>query len=132
MKFIRLGYVAVVLVAIGAALAAGPLWGAVASVLFLWPALRHLRRQFTKLSIGGDKLRHETGMAAKSTRTIQLSKIQDVRVDQTLFQRLFGVGNLAIETAGETSRLVVANVDAPQPLADHLIELAQKGFARGV
>ncbi len=60
-----------------------------------------------KLTIAGDKLRYETGLASKSMRIIQLPKVQDVRVLQSFWQRIFGVGDISIETAGENSRLVV-------------------------
>ena len=66
------------------------------------------------------------GVASRSTRNIQLSKIQDVRVDQGVGQRLFGVGNLAIETAGESSRLTLFNVDKPQELADEIMNRVPK------
>jgi uncharacterized membrane protein YdbT with pleckstrin-like domain len=97
-----------------------------APAVLLWPALRWLRRQFTKAVISGDRLRYETGVAAKSTRNIQLSKLQDARVDQRLAQRLWNVGDLSLETAGETSRLTIANVDNPQALADEIMNRAQK------
>jgi uncharacterized membrane protein YdbT with pleckstrin-like domain len=130
-KFVRFGYIAV-FVLIGIALAAAsnyeaPLWlAAVAAVLLLWPAQRHLRLRFTKITVTGDKLRYETGMLSKTTRTIQLSKVQDIRVDQSLGQRLAGVGDISIETAGETSRLVVSSIDDPQAVADHLMEASQQ------
>ena len=68
-------------------------------------------------------------MASRSTRNIQLSKIQDVRVDQSLTHRMLGIGNLSIETAGEASRLALRNVDSPQQLADEIMSRAQKGTA---
>ena len=74
-------------------------------LILLWPLARWIRRNFSKATITGDRLRYETGFTSKSTRTIQLSKVQDVRVDQRMSQRLFGVGDIAIETAGEASRL---------------------------
>jgi uncharacterized membrane protein YdbT with pleckstrin-like domain len=95
-------------------------------LILLWPAAKALRQRFTKAVISGDRLRYETGMASKSTRTIQLSKLQDVRVDQRLSQRIFNVGDLSIETAGETSRLTIVNVDGPQALADEIMNLAQQ------
>src|SRR5690242_12101126 len=52
--------------------------------ILLWPAMRGLERRFTRAVISGDRLRYESGMTSKSTRTIQLSKVQDVRVDQGL------------------------------------------------
>jgi hypothetical protein len=41
-----------------------------------------------------------------------------------LSQRIFGVGDLAIETAGESSRLVVENLDNPRQLAEQLTDLS--------
>jgi uncharacterized membrane protein YdbT with pleckstrin-like domain len=93
----------------------------VAPLVLISPALRALRRQFTKTTIVGDRLRYETGAFAKSTRTLQLSKLQDVRVDQNVIQRIFGVGNLSLETSGEASRLTIEDVDNPQALADEIL-----------
>jgi uncharacterized membrane protein YdbT with pleckstrin-like domain len=98
-------------------------------LILLWPGARALRRNLTRAVIGADRLRYETGVTFKTTRNIQLSKIQDVRVDQRLMQRMFNVGDLSIETAGESSRLTIANVDNPQPLADEIMNRAQKGTA---
>jgi uncharacterized membrane protein YdbT with pleckstrin-like domain len=127
LKFIKLGYV-VVLVIIGAAAWFGlsyqeppmPWIPAVAGLLILWPISKNIRRMATKLIISGDKLRYEAGFLSKSTRTISLAKVQDVSVHQTLFQRMTGTGDLSIETAGESSRLTVHNIDAPQKVADEL------------
>jgi putative membrane protein len=83
-----------------------------------------------KLTVSSDKLRFETGFLAKSTRTIQLAKVQDVRVDQSLKQRVFGVGTLSIETAGEGSRLAVGDIDQPQALADEIMRRSE--LAAGV
>jgi membrane protein YdbS with pleckstrin-like domain len=102
-----------------------PGWAAILPVFLLaWPAIRWMRRQFTKAIITGDHLRYEVGIASRSTRNIQMSKIQDVRVDQTAVQRLLDIGNLSIETAGETSRLTLLNVDKPQALADEIMARA--------
>ncbi|MCU1236147.1 MAG: rane-flanked domain [Candidatus Solibacter sp.] len=98
----------------------------VAPMVFIYPAVYALRRQFTSVTVTGDRLRLETGALAKSTRTIQLSKVQDVRVDQRLLQRFFGVGNISIETAGEASRLVLENIDNPQAVADQLLDRAHQ------
>ena len=96
-----------------------------APLVLISPAMRALRRQFTKTTIAGDRLHHETGAFSKSTRTIQLSKLQDVRVDQSMSQRIFGVGNLTLETSGETSRLVLDDIDSPQATADEIINRSQ-------
>lgn len=99
-------------------------------VVFFWPASRAFRRRYTKAVISGDRLRYEAGLAAKSTRTIQLSKVQDVRVDQRMMQRVFNVGDISIETAGEASRLSLLNVDDPQALADEILNRSSRGAAQ--
>jgi uncharacterized membrane protein YdbT with pleckstrin-like domain len=95
------------------------------ALLFLFPMAGSIRRHFTRMTFVGDKLRYEIGILSKTTRTIQISKIQDVTVSQSLWQRLFGIGTLSIETAGETSRLTIANIDEPRVVAEELLDAAQ-------
>jgi len=131
MKFIKLGYALVLLVIVAAVIGASMLpqddaqyrpWAMGLPVLLLiWPIRRHIQRNFTKGTISGDKLRYEVGAFGKTTRNISLPKVQDVRVDQSGTQRMFGIGNLSIETAGEASRLTMRNIDRPQAVADQVL-----------
>ena len=134
-KFIKAGAILAAIVVLGVEIAYVTIWcnGAprwlpiVAPLLLLWPAERWVRRYFRKAVVTADRLRYEVGVTSKSTRNIQLSKVQDVRVDQRIMQRLWSVGDLSIETAGEASRLTIHNVDDPQALADEIMTRAQKG-----
>jgi len=99
--------------------------------LLLLPALvvvaaaaAHVSRRFTRLTVTGDRLRYESGILGKSTRTMELAKVQDVRVDQSLGQRMLKLGNLSIETAGETSRMTIGNIDRPNEVAERILEAA--------
>ena len=143
-KFIKAGYAIVfLLILVGAVaqykvkelqnlnLPQGVVPGVLA-LLLLWPISRHIERRFTKMTIIGDKLRYEVGMLSKSTRTIQLSKVQDVTVRQHLGQRMAGVGSLAIETAGESSRLTFPSIDSPQSVAEHIIDASHRIGVRGI
>ena len=144
MKFIKLGYLVVIALIAGAAIAQNhwqeslppelPSWliPALCALLLLWPVSRHFRQRFTKMTMAGDKLRYETGMLSKSTRTIQLSKVQDVTVRQSLSQRMAGIGDLSIETAGESSRLTFPNIDGPQAIADRVIDASHRIGVRGI
>lgn len=131
MKFIKAGYAGVIVLVVAGSVLwymmhPDPVWvPAVLLLLLLWPLSHHIRRQSAKVTISGDKLRYELGLLSKTTRTIQLAKIQDVRVDQSLMQRMFGVGNVSIETAGEASRLTVRHIDLPQAIADEIMARAQ-------
>jgi uncharacterized membrane protein YdbT with pleckstrin-like domain len=99
--------------------------------VLLWPLERWVRRQATKATLSGEHLRYQTGVLSRTTRNIQLPKLQDARVEQRLLQRFCGVGDLSLETAGEASRLTIPNVDDPQALADEIMNRAQAGAASG-
>lgn len=132
LKLVRAGYTAVSCV-VALCVLAYTNWGAerapawvlvLPALLFLWPAARHLRYRFTVMTIGAGKLRYETGIFTRSKRVIQLAKIQDVRVVQRLSQRLLGTGDISIETAGETSLLLMQNVDRPDAVTDAVLHAA--------
>jgi uncharacterized membrane protein YdbT with pleckstrin-like domain len=130
MKFIKAGYVLTLLIIVAAAVAAyafewAPIVAYLSPVLLIWPLRRHLRNRMTRLTILDDKLRFDTGFLAKTTRTILLSRIQDLTVQQRVKQRIFGVGDLSIETAGETSSLTIPDIDRPQETADRIHDLAR-------
>ncbi len=139
-KFLKAGAIAAAIVFLGLEIAYLALWEGqfphhwvmiLPPLVLLWPAARWLRRQAQRTVVTGDRLRYETGLASKTTRTIQLAKVQDVRVQQRLAQRVFNVGDLSIETAGEASRLTLARVDDPHKLADEIMNRAQAGQAAG-
>jgi len=130
-KFIKLGYAGALLVIIFFAVAnlvwQWPVWLAwLSPLLLVWPLIAHLRNRMTRIEILEDKLRFDTGFLTKTTRTILISRIQDLTVSQRLGQRMFGIGDLSIETAGETSRVTIPQIDRPQEVADHIHELARK------
>lgn len=140
MKFIYIGYAAVLLVAAAAFVATLrmplPSWIPLMMqpwirwlplLLLLWPLKCHIRNRLTRMTILDDKLRYETGFFSKTTRTILVSRVQDLRVHQRIGQRIFGVGDLSIETAGEASRLTIPEIDRPQEIADHINQLSGKG-----
>jgi len=131
MKFIKTGYICALLVVCAAVIVhykyladqyPRPYLPIASLLVLLWPIKRHLQRQTVKLTIAGDKLRYETGFTSKSMRLIQLPKVQDVRVIQSFWQRIFSVGDISIETAGENSRLVVQNLDRPGQLAEQITD----------
>ena len=95
-------------------------------LLLVWTVWLNLKLRFTRLTLAGKKLRYETGMLSRSSRTMELAKVQDVKVDQTFFQRLLGLGNLTIESAGETGRLTINNIDRPDAVGDFILETARK------
>jgi membrane protein YdbS with pleckstrin-like domain len=110
-----------------------PWWAALVLpvALLLLTMIRHIRRRTTKLTVTGDRLHYEAGLFAKTTRMLELGKVQDVRFDQTLGQRMINVGDLSVETAGGSSRIEMDSIDRPREAAEKILELArsQRGQA---
>ena len=80
-----------------------PVWvPAILLILLVPPARMHLSRRLITLRFHDDHLTLETGMLSRTRRTVDMAKIQDVTVRQTLGQRLLGVGDLMLESAGES------------------------------
>lgn len=137
-KFIMLGYILCLVLAAAIATylkSTGPeddrLWWLliVPAFLIVWVITRHMKQRLIKLEVLNDRVRYESGLLSKTTRTEQIVKLQDVRVDQTLGQRMMGIGDLSFETAGGSSRIMIRSIDSPQAAADHILELqAQQGI----
>ena len=60
-----------------------------------------------------------------------MAKIQDVTVRQTFGQRLLGVGDLMLESAGESGAMSIENLDRPRELADAIIAGSKRSHGAG-
>jgi len=111
-----------------------PVWVPAILLILLVPAVRmHLSRRMITLRFHDDHLTLETGMLSRTRRTVDMAKIQDVTVRQTLGQRLLGVGDLMLESAGESGSMGIANVDSPREIADQILASSKRspGATRG-
>jgi uncharacterized membrane protein YdbT with pleckstrin-like domain len=131
-KLLKLSYVVAILLVLAIAALARDgdeslMWlYLIPALLFVWTAVKHFGRRFQTMTISGGRLRYEAGMISRKTRTLELNRVQDVVVDQTVMQRLMGVGDISIETAGERSRLEMKAVDRPRDIADHILDVARQ------
>ncbi len=94
---------------------------AIPCVALLVPIRMHLLRRMVSVRLHDYHLTIERGFLSRTRRTVDMAKIQDVTVRQSLGQRLLGVGDLMLESAGESSGMGIANVDDPRGLADAII-----------
>jgi uncharacterized membrane protein YdbT with pleckstrin-like domain len=95
-------------------------------VAFLPPLRMHLRRRTITMRLHEGHLTIESGFLSRTRRTVDMAKIQDVTVSQTLGQRLMGVGDLRLESAGESGAMGIANVDGPRQIADTILAEANR------
>jgi uncharacterized membrane protein YdbT with pleckstrin-like domain len=69
----------------------------IAVVVVVWTLLETIRWKYT---ITNRRVFVRHGLISVNEQTARLERVQDVTLRQTLFDRLFGVGRLAIDTAG--------------------------------
>ena len=90
--------------------------------LLLFPAYFHLRRNMIRYTLTDSKMEIDTGLIARTTRNIPLSKIQDVTVSASIPQRLLGFGDLIVDNASEVGgTIVLHNINKPRHYADLLL-----------
>jgi membrane protein YdbS with pleckstrin-like domain len=128
MIFIKLGYALAILGAISLvfllALLDVPAYISIplALALLLIPAYYHLRRNMIRYTVTDAKIEIDTGLVARTTRNIPLSKIQDVTVSASIPQRILGFGDLIIDNASEVGGTVILhNISSPRHYADLLL-----------
>jgi uncharacterized membrane protein YdbT with pleckstrin-like domain len=97
-------------------------WHLLALLLLLIPMRKHLRTRMVSLALDNDHLTFEAGMLSRARRTVDLSKVQDVSVRQTLGGRILGIGDLTVETAGQSSAIVMQGIDSPRAVADVILQ----------
>ena len=91
-----------------------PAFGLGLVLLLIWYA----RTKATKLEIDGSDVILEQGLLSKSRTELSTDKIRSVKVSQSLFNRMFGVGKIEIFTAGDSPEIVASGMPRPNTIRD--------------
>lgn len=91
------------------------IWLALAliAVALVWFVVKLLGWLTTNFVLTTDRLISRQGVLAKSGIEIPLDRINTVFFNQSLFERLVGAGDLAIESAGERGNQSFSNIRRP-------------------
>src|SRR2546430_15562435 len=73
----------------------------IAMGLLLIPAYYHLKRNMIRYTVTDAKIEIDYGLIARTTRNIPISKIQDVTVSASIWQRLLGFCDIVVDNASE-------------------------------
>ena len=94
----------------------------IALAILLIPAYYHVKRNMIRYTVTDSKLEIDTGLIARTTRNIPLSKVQDVTVSASIPQRMMGFGDIVVDNASEVgSTIVMHNISTPRHYADLLL-----------
>jgi len=92
----------------------------VAIIVFANPVYQHVRRRFEIYTMTNHKLEMRHGIIAKVVRNIPLSKIQDVTVTASFWQRFLNMGDIEIDSASEAGKIILDDIHHPERYADKI------------
>lgn len=97
----------------------------VVGVLFIRPIYHHVQRNHTVYTLTTVKVEFANGVFSKSSRNIPLRHIQDVSVNQTLKERVLGIGDIEIDSATIEGTMPMRNISDPRKYADLILNELQ-------
>jgi membrane protein YdbS with pleckstrin-like domain len=99
----------------------------IALALLLIPAYYHLKRNMVRYTLTDSKIEIDHGLIARTTRNIPLSKIQDVTVSASIFQRMLGFGDIVVDNASEVGgTTILHNINSPRQYADLILRALRR------
>jgi uncharacterized membrane protein YdbT with pleckstrin-like domain len=91
-----------------------PAFGIGIIILLVW----YVSTKAQKLTITTQDLLYEKGLLSKSRSELRLTSIRSVRVNQSLFQRIFGTGDVEIFTAGDEAEITAKGMPDPNEIRE--------------
>ena len=82
-------------------------------VSLVWLVVVYLKWSTTNVVVTTDRLIHRVGVLAKSGKEIPLERVNDIAVNQTLFERMIGAGDVTVESGGERGQQVFTDIPKP-------------------
>ena len=83
-------------------------------LLLVW----YLRVKSTRLIITSSNVTLERGLLSKERSEVSLESIRTVKVKQSFFNRIFGVGAIELYTAGDTPEITVKGMPDPNKIRE--------------
>jgi uncharacterized membrane protein YdbT with pleckstrin-like domain len=82
--------------------------------------------------VTSDRVIHRAGWFAKQSMEIPLENINDVRFDQSVFERIIGAGDLTLESAGEFGQQIFGDIRDPERVQKVIFETSEANQRRMV
>jgi uncharacterized membrane protein YdbT with pleckstrin-like domain len=82
--------------------------------------------------VTSDRVIHRSGWFAKQSMEIPLENINDVRFNQTVFERVIGAGDLTLESAGEFGQQIFSDIRDPERVQKVIYETSEANQRRMV
>lgn len=91
-----------------------PVFGLGILILLWW----YLQVKSSKLTVTDGEILYEKGLLNKEHSEINISSIRTIRVKQSFFNRIFGVGTIEIYTAGDNPEFIAKGMPDPNSVRE--------------
>jgi membrane protein YdbS with pleckstrin-like domain len=97
-------------------------WGSIALIVLalVWFGVRYLKWITTNFVVTSDRVVFRVGVLAKRGVEIPLERINTVFFNQTIFERMLGAGDVAIESGGETGKETFGDIRKPSAVQNEI------------
>ena len=85
-----------------------------------WFGIRYLKWVTTNFVVTSDRLVYRVGVLAKRGIEIPLERVNTVFFNQTIFERMLGAGDVAIESGGETGKETFRDIRKPSAVQNEI------------
>ena len=73
----------------------------------IWAAVAWMKVSSHKYILTSERLREEEGVLSKSTDELELFRVKDISFTQPFFLRMFGCGNIILDTSDKSTPIVI-------------------------
>ncbi len=98
----------------------------VAAIAGMWLIVVWIRWQATAYTLTDQRIKIETGVFGRSSKTIPIDRIQDCTTKQTLFGRMLGYGRVEVDAAGAQGAEVLDHLPSPGAFRDQVFMLSER------
>ncbi|MFM1895215.1 MAG: hypothetical protein RLZZ385_289 [Pseudomonadota bacterium] len=91
-----------------------PAFGVGLLLLLYW----YVQTRATRLTVNEKEIIFEKGLLSKEHAEVNISSVRTVKVRQTFFNRVFGVGTVEIFTAGDTPEIIAKGLPDPNRIRE--------------
>ena len=106
---------------------------AIGVILFLADPIRRFVAWATShFVVTSDRVIHRSGWFAKRSMEIPLENVNDVRFNQSVFERMIGGGDLTLESAGEFGQQNFSDIRDPEQVQKTIYEMTEANQRRMV
>jgi uncharacterized membrane protein YdbT with pleckstrin-like domain len=86
----------------------------------IWLLVRYAKWVTTNFTVTTDRIVHRTGVLAKHGREIPLDHLNDISYQQSFFERMIGIGDLVVESAGRRGQETFPDLPKPGLLQNEI------------